>query len=130
MYFSLGRIDSVADDGANGKRLVLVDERAADEIEAERPLSVLLAAARVWVASSYGREHATRFEVRYRCSGRPPSFLTEVVSAAGGHVTLGLLQFVKPRKKPRELDAIIDEAFSQLAKAAAGKKTAKVALAC
>ena len=82
MFTSLDKIDLVSTDQRTGERmLVQTDHRSPEELDDDKPLSVLFASARIRNASSIDREvHGPGDRAVYcACRHTPPAWLIEVV---------------------------------------------------
>lgn len=99
-----------------GAIIIVVDDRAAAQMQRVPSLSTLVAIARVLSARrALELKYGGNGEVRYATSAQLPSFLAEAVTRAGAAVADSTGDKVTQPAAPAGVAALIDVAFSELA---------------
>lgn len=113
MFAQLDRIDIVAE-GDDGVVFVQTDHRSAEEVAGSLHLSMLLAMARLQIATEAAARRESGGRVVYAAVERPPDALCRAIAACGASLEVEHEAVALPQAT-RGLDELVDESMRFLA---------------
>ena len=116
MWCRVHKVDRIRPQPNGGAIILIEDERGVPGMSRVPALSTLIAVARVLDAKQVlEAKYAGKGEVRYAPAATPPSFLSDAIVRAGGHIADRSGETIVQPAQPASVSAIVDVAFSDLA---------------